>query len=111
MQEVVLNEHQQNIVHFVFHSKYKFKRLFLNRRYGKTRILLYLAQYYNQLGQSVHVVTTCARTMEQFLPFHTQNGPFDICLIDDIEHVDPLRIPHNAQYFIGTTSINDEFAA
>ena len=63
--------------------------LLLERRQGKTTLLLGLAEYFKQHGKTVQVLAPSMRTLEQFKPFispPSANGKYDVCLVDDAEY-------------------------
>ena len=82
------------LLHLLNCGSSKFVTLFIDRRQGKTTLLLRLAAYFKQHGKTIQVFTPGIRTIEQFQSFISPpcaSGTYDVCFIDDVEYCANIR--------------------
>jgi hypothetical protein len=94
--------HLSHVRHFV--------TLFLDRRQGKTTLLLKLAAHFKQHGKTIRILTLSKRTLERFQMFISpKQKSYDVCLIDDVDFCLNLNDINMATFTVTTTS-NPNFA-
>lgn len=98
MNKEQVEEWHEMVFNDIINSNYKTVLLKIPRRFGKTHMLLKLANHY----KSVHAVTICNRLSLPFAKYHSETSK--ICLVDNVDLI--KSVPIGKDLLIMTTSNN-----